>query len=105
MARTKGYVFRGRDVIQTKRGEQIKLLFGTRQNEPKGTVGQHYETNHCSDRRGRQFLSRFDRLYRRQLCADYERLSGRRPARTEHKKPEYLRQAQKQKEERLKAQR
>ena len=30
MARKKGYVFRGREVIQTERGEQVKLLFGTR---------------------------------------------------------------------------
>lgn len=30
MARQKGYVFRGREVIQTEHGEQVKLLFGTR---------------------------------------------------------------------------
>src|SRR5215831_2180611 len=30
MAKKKGYVFRGREVIQTERGEQIKLLFATR---------------------------------------------------------------------------
>jgi hypothetical protein len=30
MARQKGYVFRGRKVIQTEHGEQVKLLFGTR---------------------------------------------------------------------------
>jgi hypothetical protein len=30
MARKKGYVFRGREVIQTERGEQVKLLFATR---------------------------------------------------------------------------
>ena len=30
MARKKGYVFRGREVITTERGEQVKLLFGTR---------------------------------------------------------------------------
>ncbi len=30
MARKMGYVFRGREVIQTERGEQVKLLFGTR---------------------------------------------------------------------------
>jgi hypothetical protein len=30
MARKKGYIFRGREVIQTERGEQVKLLFGTR---------------------------------------------------------------------------
>ena len=30
MAQKKGYVFRGRQVITTERGEQVKLLFGTR---------------------------------------------------------------------------
>ena len=30
MAQRKGYVFRGREVITTERGEQVKLLFGTR---------------------------------------------------------------------------
>lgn len=30
MARQRGYVFRGREVIQTEHGEQVKLLFGTR---------------------------------------------------------------------------
>ena len=30
MAQQKGYVFRGREVIQTEHGEQVKLLFGTR---------------------------------------------------------------------------
>jgi hypothetical protein len=30
MARKKGYVFRGREVIQTERGEQVKLLFASR---------------------------------------------------------------------------
>ncbi len=30
MARQRGYVFRGREVIQTEQGEQIKLLFGMR---------------------------------------------------------------------------
>jgi hypothetical protein len=30
MARQRGYVFRGREVIQTEKGEQVKLLFGTR---------------------------------------------------------------------------
>jgi Protein of unknown function (DUF1257) len=30
MAQRKGYIFRGREVIQTERGEQVKLLFGTR---------------------------------------------------------------------------
>jgi hypothetical protein len=30
MAQKKGYIFRGREVIQTERGEQVKLLFGTR---------------------------------------------------------------------------
>ena len=30
MARKQGYVFRGREVIQTEHGEQVKLLFGTR---------------------------------------------------------------------------
>ena len=30
MARAKGYVFRGREVIQTEKGEQVKLLFGMR---------------------------------------------------------------------------
>ena len=30
MARKKGYIFRGREVIQTDRGEQVKLLFATR---------------------------------------------------------------------------
>jgi hypothetical protein len=30
MAQRKGYVFRGREVIKTERGEQVKLLFGMR---------------------------------------------------------------------------
>ena len=30
MARQRGYVFRGREVIQTEKGEQVKLLFGMR---------------------------------------------------------------------------
>jgi hypothetical protein len=30
MARQRGYVLRGRQVIQTEQGEQVKLLFGTR---------------------------------------------------------------------------
>ena len=30
MARKKGYIFRGRYVIQTERGEQVKLLFVAR---------------------------------------------------------------------------
>ena len=30
MAQQRGYIFRGREVIQTERGEQVKLLFGTR---------------------------------------------------------------------------
>jgi hypothetical protein len=30
MARKKGYIFRGREVIQTERGEQVKLLFAAR---------------------------------------------------------------------------
>lgn len=30
MARQRGYVFRGREVIQTEQGEQVKLLFGMR---------------------------------------------------------------------------
>ena len=30
MARQRGYVFRGREVIQTEKGEQVKLLFGVR---------------------------------------------------------------------------
>ena len=30
MAQQKGYSFRGREVIQTERGEQVKLLFATR---------------------------------------------------------------------------
>ena len=30
MAQRRGYIFRGREVIQTERGEQVKLLFGLR---------------------------------------------------------------------------
>lgn len=30
MAQKRGYVFRGREVFKTERGEQVKLLFGTR---------------------------------------------------------------------------
>jgi len=30
MARKKGYIFRGRAVIQTERGKQVKLLFAAR---------------------------------------------------------------------------
>ena len=30
MARKKGYIFRSREVIQTERGEQVKLLFAAR---------------------------------------------------------------------------
>ncbi len=30
MARQRGYVFRGREVIQTEKGEQVRLLFGMR---------------------------------------------------------------------------
>ena len=30
MAQRKGYMFRGREVMQTERGEQVKLLFGMR---------------------------------------------------------------------------
>ncbi|MBV9085241.1 MAG: DUF1257 domain-containing protein [Acidobacteriaceae bacterium] len=30
MARNKGYIFRGREVIQTERGQQVKLLFVAR---------------------------------------------------------------------------
>ena len=37
MAQKKGYIFRGREVIQTERGEQVKLLFAARAE----TGGEH----------------------------------------------------------------